>query len=291
MISLVEKLKRWLRPEREAQAPPDDSAARTVEASGVAIDTLTPTEFRALLTAAEGGDIASQAELFEKMQDRDTLLDSHLRTRRLAVRGCGYEIQPGDDSARADEIATEARRMLGRIPNLGDAMDAALDAIGQGFGVNEIEWDTSERQWSIGALTYRPQRWFQVGADGQELRLRDGTDEGAELNPLNFWIFRYQARNGYLARTPLLRSCTRPFIIRAYGWRDWLRFAEVFGMPMRVGILSQDVEFDSREAREFYAAIRAIGHDYAAVIREGNRIEFPTATAMSARRIARWTRS
>ena len=82
-------LERWKRPEKDVQADPEQFGYRPVEASTVEIDAINPSEFRQILTDAESGDIASQAELFEKMEERDGLLDTQLRTRRMGVRACG----------------------------------------------------------------------------------------------------------------------------------------------------------------------------------------------------------
>ena len=103
--------------------------------------------------------------------------------------------------------------------------------------------------------------------------LRDGGGEGVELNPLNFVIHRVKARSGFLARTSLLRSCVRAFIVRHFAWKDWMALAKVYGMPPRLGWLREGVPWDSQEARELWQAVRALGMDAAAVVREGNRID------------------
>ena len=97
--------------------------------------------------------------------------------------------------------------------------------------------------------------------------------ETTPLNPLNWIIHRVKARSGFCARTGLLRSCVRAFVVRHFAWKDWMAFAEVYGMPPRLGWLREGVLWDSDEARQLFEAVRALGMDAAAVVREGNCIE------------------
>lgn len=262
-------------PNTETIAEPSAFGARTV-VGHVDIDTLTPRRIKRMLLAAESGDLAAQAELFERMEEKDGELDAHLRTRKAGVGRLRSEVQPAPHlrgSPRAQEAAELCRELVAGIPNLPEAIFDLLDAIPKGFSVLEIDWQTGARRWSPHRLTWRPQRWFKAADDGQTLLLRDDDGRGIELNPLNFIIHRVRARSGFCARTGLLRSCVRAFVVRHFAWKDWMAFAEVYGMPPRIGWLREEVPWDSEEARELWRAVQALGMDAAAVVREGNRIE------------------
>jgi phage gp29-like protein len=241
--------------------------------SHVDIDTLSPRRIKAMLQEAESGDISAQSALFEKMEEKDGELDAHLRTRKRGVSRLNHHIQPADDSDRATEAAELCREMVGEIPDMPQAIFDLLDAVGKGFSVLEIDWNTESGRWTPAQLIWRPQRWFTVDEDGRTLLLRDATGSGTRLNPLNFIIHRVQARSGFCSRTGLLRSCVRAFVVRHISWKDWMSFAEVYGMPPRIGRLREGVPWDSEEARELWKAVRALGMDAAAVVRQGNEIE------------------
>jgi phage gp29-like protein len=253
-------------------AEPTPFGARTV-VGHVDVDTLTPRRIKRMLLAAEAGDLAAQSELFERMEEKDGELDAYLRTRKAGVARLPFAIEPADGSAAAAEAADLCREVVAQIADLPEAVFDLLDAIPKGFSVQEIEWRTGSGRWRPQRLVYRPQRWFTPGDDGRTLRLRTDDGAGEEINPLNFVIHRVQARSGFCARTSLLRSCTRAFIVRHFAWKDWLAFAEVYGMPPRIGWLREEVPWDSDEAKELWQAVRALGMDAAAVVREGNRIE------------------
>jgi len=260
-------------PDKALQAPAETTGGARTVVSHVDVETLTPRQIKAMLVAAETGDLSSQAALFERMQEKDGELDAHLRTRRAAVASLPWEILPGEDSAEARRAADYARDVVAGIPALADAIQDLLDAVPMGFAAVEIDWETSEKEWRPARLLYRPQRWFEAAADGVTLRLKKpwGGAE-VELNPTNWILHRAKARSGFLGRTSLLRSCVRGFIVRHVSWKDWMAFAEVYGMPMRIGRLREGVPWDSDEAKQLWDAVRALGMDAAAVVREGNEI-------------------
>lgn len=55
---------------------------------------LTPRRLARIFRAADGGDVFEQMELFEEMEEKDTHLFSQLQTRKLAVTGLDWEVQP-----------------------------------------------------------------------------------------------------------------------------------------------------------------------------------------------------
>jgi phage gp29-like protein len=238
----------------------------------VDVDTLSPRQIKQMLLAAESGDTAAQADLFQRMEEKDGELDAHLRTRKAGVLRLAWELEPADGSERAAAAAEICRSTLEGLPGLHQALFDLLDAVPKGYSVLEVEWCTEPGRWRPRGLHWRPQRWFVLEEDAP-LRMRAEGGELVEVNPLNFLVHRVQARSGFCARTGLLRSCVRAFIVRHFAWKDWLAFAEVYGMPPRVGWLREDASWDSEEARELWQAVRGMGMDAAAVVREGNRIE------------------
>ncbi len=259
-------------PDKGPVAAAQQFGPRTV-VGHVDVDTLTPRAIKNMLLEAETGDLASQAALFEKMEEKDGELDAHVRTRKSGVSSLKWEILPAGESPDAANAAAFCRRALAAISNIKQAVFDLMDAVPKGLSVVEIQWETAARQWGPARLMWRPQRWFRFADDGETLLLSDASGRGRELNPLNFIVHRAKARSGFSARAGLLRSCVRAFIVRHLSWKDWMAFAEVYGMPPRIGRLREGVAWDSDEARQLWDAVRALGMDAAAVVREGNQIE------------------
>lgn len=241
-------------------------------------DALTPSGVASMLSDAENGDITRQAELFELMTERDTDLDTHLRTRRAAVERAGWEIQPADDSPAADRAAEFCREALDQVDVAGLISDC-LDAVGKGFSCVQTHWLHESSRWLPERFEWWPQRWFELDDDGRTLMIAAETAGGdpVEMNPSDFIVHRVRARSGFDWQTPLLRACVRPWIIRHFSVKDWLAFAEVYGMPMRVGKLPPGVDFSSDEARNLWTMLQALGTDFAAMVRGEVEIEFVEA--------------
>ena len=266
-------------PDKGPVAAVQDFGPRTV-VGHVDVDTLTPRGIKNMLLEAETGDLASQAALFEKMEEKDGELDAHVRTRKSGVSSLKWEILPAGESPDAGKAAAFCRRAVAAIPNMKQTVFDLMDAVPKGLSVLEIQWETAARQWGPARLMWRPQRWFRFADDGETLLLSDTSGRGTELNPLNFIVHSAKARSGFSARAGLLRSCVRAFIVRHLSWKDWMAFAEVYGMPPRLGRLREGVAWDSDEARQLWDAVRALGMDAAAVVREGNQIEVMDTRAM-----------
>ena len=279
---MLKALKQLLKHPDTSPVAPSDETVRIVKTSGSSVaDALTPASLIALLRNADAGSWTDQLTLFEHMEDRDPKLDGFMRQRKLGLLCAGWELlepestSPTGQTNRTLEFCRDA---LAAIPQLEDGIFDLLDALGKGFAALEIEWETSESQWLPTTLHWRPQRWFVLNKEGTEIHLKTKQEQiyGEQLNPLNWILHRHRARSGFDPRIGLYRSCCRPYVIRNYGWKDWLAFAEIFGMPLRIGKLRQGATEDEKTL--MWAALQAIGVDAAALIPEGSAIEFPSTS-------------
>ena len=115
---------------------------------------LTPRRLARIFRAADEGDVREQMEMFEEMEEKDTHLFSQLQTRKLAVTGLDWEVQPFSDDERDKTIAEFIRDQLKNIEKFDDILMDLLDAIGKGISVMEIEWGVKEGHNVIEDITY-----------------------------------------------------------------------------------------------------------------------------------------
>lgn len=101
---------------------------------------LTPRRLARIFRAADDGDVTEQMELFEEMEEKDPHLFSQLQTRKLAVTGLDWEVQPFSDGELDKTIADFIDKQLKSIENLDDLFIDMLDAIGKGVSIMEIAW-------------------------------------------------------------------------------------------------------------------------------------------------------
>ncbi len=238
------------------------------------INDLTPQKLAAILLSVDQGEASDYLTLAEQMEERDLHYGSVLRTRKLAVSSLKVVVDAASDDARDVEMADALTRLT-----KGEAFHRLvadqLDALGKGYSVSEIQWDKSGKLWRPARYTHRDPRWFQFDREtGQELRLRDESDQvnGLPLAPYKFIVHYPQLKTGLPIRGGLARLAVVAFMCKSYALKDWMAFAEVFGMPLRVGKYGSAATEADKAA--LLRAISNIGTDAAAMIPEGMLIEF-----------------
>lgn len=118
--------------------------------------------------------------------ERDSHVYSVMQTRKLAVTGKEWNIEPASDDARDREIADFVEQVFKEV-SFDQACGELLDGTLKGFKPVEITWDYSEGQIWIRKFLGRDPRRFTFGLDNK-LRLLTWTSmiEGEEVRSINF---------------------------------------------------------------------------------------------------------
>nr|WP_083600963.1 DUF935 domain-containing protein [Xenorhabdus thuongxuanensis] len=238
---------------------------------------LTPARAAEILIDAERGQLLAQCELAEDMEERDAHLQSELGKRRRALQSLDWKITPPSNASREEihdaELLTEILRDADWLP---DCIFDATDAILKGFSCQEIEWETVDDLIIPRSVEWRDPAWFQTPqGERNELRLRDGTADGAELQPFGWIQHVAKSKSGYLARTGLIRTLVWPFIFKNYSVRDLAEFLEIYGLPIRVGTYPAGAT--DNEKRTLLQAVMSIGHNAGGIIPRSMMIDFKNA--------------
>lgn len=235
---------------------------------------ITPSRLARIFKQADCGDVRSQMELFEEMEEKDTHLFSQLQTRKLAVTGLDWEIQPFS-SEEADKVIAEfVSDQLGSMENLNDIMMDMLDAIGKGISVMEIEWGVDNEYHDviedIRQVHAKKLIWDTVT---DEMRIcTQEFPEGLSIPQNKFVIHHYKAKSGHESRAGILRVISWMYLFKNYSLKDWVAFAEVYGMPLRLGKYDASASKDDRDA--LMQAIISLGSDAAGIVPTSTSIEF-----------------
>ena len=194
---------------------------------------MTPARLAAVLQAAADGNPRDYLSLAEDIEERDLHYSSVLRTRKLAVSGLDAVVEAASDDANHQEQAEAVRELL-RRPEFPELVDDQLDGLGKGFAVSEIIWAFGARWWPL-RYEWRDPRWFQFDRiDGETLLLRD-VGPPRLLPPYKFIVHVPRHKSGLPIRGGLARVAAFAWLCKSYATKDWLAFAEVFGMPLRLG--------------------------------------------------------
>jgi phage gp29-like protein len=162
-------------------------------------------------------------------------------------------------------------------PDLAGLLSGLLDALGKGYSAVELIWKTESTPW-IPTYTWRDPRFFRYDREtGSVLRLLDASNayDGIELPPYRFIVHTPRLKMGLPIRGGLARLCATGHVCALYALEDWLAFAEVFGMPLRLGRYNSSATEDDKA--KLKAAVSGLGADAAAVLHESMQIEFQAA--------------
>jgi phage gp29-like protein len=227
---------------------------------------ITPARASNILREADNGSLTAQHALFDDMQDRDAHLACEFSKRQNALLTLDWNIAPPRDARAAEkDAAAWAEEMLRDVvDDFEGVITAMMGAVGHGFAPLELEWEKREGEYTP-KFHPRPQSWFQMDHTRREIRLMDGTGDGAALIPFG-WIMHTagQARTGYLARLGLFRCLIWPFIYKHYAIGDFAEFLETYGLPIIVGKYYQGAT--PAEKSSLMRAVTALSHDARAIM-------------------------
>lgn len=231
---------------------------------------LTPNRLARILREAIDGDADHYLELAEDMEERDLHYLGVLGIRKRQVSGLEVTVEAASDAAIDQEAADLVRAFIDR-DTFADELVDILDAIGKGYSVTEIIWDTSEKQWSIDRLEWRDPRFFRFDLDRATVLLRDGGLD-LPLAPAGYITHMAKVKSGLAIRGGLARAAAWSFMFKSYTIKDWAIFCEAYGQPLRLG--KYDTGATEADKEILLNAVASIGTDYAAIVPQSMAIEF-----------------
>jgi phage gp29-like protein len=260
----------------EEVAKPGLTGVRQAWSAETATAGLTPDRLAAIVRQADHGDMDAFLTLAEEMEERDPHYGAVLQTRKLAVIGLDRKLtwsKKDEDDPRADAIMEACEDLISE-PAFEELLFHQLDALAKGYAVSEIGWDTSSA-WRPARYLERDPRWFRWDREtGRELRLKDpAAPDGLPLAPAKFVVHRAGRKSGLPARGGLARLVAFSFVCKLYGLKDWMSYAEIFGIPLRLGRF--DGSASPADVDILKLAVFGLGSDAAAVIPKSMEIEFP----------------
>lgn len=256
-------------------AAPSVAGVRTIWTEQVASG-LTPARLARILREAAEGNHDQYLTLAEEMEERYLHYYAELAKRKLAVSRLPITVEAYSDAKKDLDLADAVRGIM-RRPGVHSLVKNLMDAVGKGFSVAEILWDRSGSRW-IPNCKWREPRWFVWDrASLSELRLRDEANpsEGIPFAPYKFILHTPILKSGIPIRGGLARLGAWAFMCHGYTDKDWMAFAEVFGMPLRLGKYGSGAT--PQEIEILKMAVANLGSDAAAVFPDSMMVELVEA--------------
>lgn len=237
-------------------------------------DGLNPRRLARLLRDADAGDPLRYLELAETIEERDGHYAGVLGTRKRSVAQLEIQVDAASDDPKHVEHADTIRSWLLR-DELQDELFDILDAVGKGFSVTEIIWDTSMGQWRPRKLEWRDPRWFTFAREDLTTPLLR-TDAGdVPLPGFKFIVASVKAKSGLPVRSGIARVASWLYMFKKFTERDWAIFTQTFGQPIRVGKYGAGATEEDKDT--LYRAVANIAGDCAAIVPDSMIIEFVEA--------------
>lgn len=264
--------------------PPDQASLVTIEASQSTATRwdayssrpgygLSPERLYRVLRNAEEGNPAEQCDLLEDQKENDGHLLGLVSTRIESVAKCDLVMEPGDTSDLAKVGADVLRGAIMRA-NWLDMIEHALESFWFGYSMIEPKWELIDGWWVPTWFTCVPHRRFVFDAgDNPRLAVEDNPFPGVELHDQWMGFFR---RGRRIPRAGVGRACAWWSLFKRLSVRDWIIFAEKFGLPIPIGVYRDNAPDETRKVLK--QAIRDIGEAGSAVMNEAAKIIFADHT-------------
>jgi len=235
--------------------------------------TITPQRLGGLLrSVVDGNNPQDYMTLAEEIEERDPHYASVLRTRKFAVASLDPSVEAASDDAADQKLADEVRRLMDS-DQTPDLFFDLLDGLGKGMGVCQILWDTTVTPWVPKDYKWVDPRYLRPDADtlSEILLISDDAPQGKPLEPYKFIIHLPRSKSGSIWRNGLARQCAVLYMLKSFTTRDWWAFAEVFGIPIRVGKYGPNAT--PEQIATLKSAIATIASDAGAVIPDSMMVE------------------
>lgn len=241
---------------------------------------LTPERVTSIFKEADQGDMYRQSELFEEILEKDPRLFGMFASRKLSVVKNEGEIIAAGKEKNFVEHADYVRKAIERIRNWRQAKEDILDAIPKGYSLLQIMWTIDDSKVFIDRLEWAHQKNLRFGlgsnwkSDPNAMRrlTDDNRIDGVDLEPNKWVVSVIKARSGHPSRTSILRTCTWMYLFKNFDVKAWIQFAEIFGMPLRVGHYNAAAGEPEKDA--LLKALQNLAIDASAMISDNTKIEF-----------------
>lgn len=238
---------------------------------------LTPDRLAWIFRQADAGQPLMMFDVFEHIVLNDGYLRGLFEQRLDEVSSVPWTLRPGDDRAGSVQLAEELGKAMLSLDVESLVEHLALQPF-MGCSYAEIAWVRRPDGFEIPVETVCvPHRRFTFD-DRARPRLTSEANpypgELLERRPGSSWIKAETRRWRKQVQAGLLRTVAYWSIFKRMSVRDWLIFAEKFGIPMIVGKYDKDASETTRKALK--DAIASLGTEGRAILAQGTVIDVLT---------------
>lgn len=221
---------------------------------------LTPEKINSIMQLANSGNPADQCKLAAEVLEKNHDILQAMSTRRNAVLGCPWQIDPGDDSPEARAAADKLAGQLGEtglddeLDSFDDLLADMLGALLPGFMVSEIAWRNGGE---VAGFKNIPAHFFTFQDSYMPRLVTRNQPLGVELPRRRIIYHRLRLHGSDPVRGGLIRPLAWLHCFANVNTKDLLSFIERYGMPFL--LIKADNETYQRERNVIKRLIRNFG--------------------------------
>jgi phage gp29-like protein len=216
--------------------------------------------------SAERGVPVRQYDCFDDLIEVDAHLRSLHEGNIESVAGCDFVMQAGRADKASELAAAALDERLRYHVGFNEFLEHHLMAPDYGMSATNIVWDVvdgliapcefingAHRRFASPTAERADEIWLYGGDTSRDLIL---------LEPGLWAVSRARGRNPWAAGR--MRTASFWAMFKRWGFRDWMTFAEMFGLPLALGYYEEGASLPARAALE--AAVKSIGEDGWAIL-------------------------
>ena len=174
------------------------------------------------------------------------------------------DVHGGVNRERSDETATYCREVLNSLDRLDETLQHLSLAVGRNIAIAEIVWDVVDG--GLRPVDLVPIDFTRIvfdDLDHPRILTQDQPEEGIKLLPNKFIVHAPHSVSGHPQRGGLLRVTAMVYLAKNLALKDWMIFAEVFGMPVRIA--RYEPTATPEEKRELLRMLESLGSNAAGI--------------------------
>lgn len=208
---------------------------------------------------------AVESHVLGNFQQASILVDSMLADDRIqaAVNGrikgvtkCEWNFEPAKSGKRQ---ARDIEKLWPEIFTEEISEQILLWAIFMGFALCEIIWESQDDLWIPRLKLWHPLYiYYRIDTRKYVVVTQDqGVLEIEEGDPKWFLYTPWGSYRGWIRGA--VRSCAIPWVVRQFALRDWGRFSEVHGLPIKK--LMVPSQAPAGDKARFFASVQRLGSE------------------------------
>lgn len=200
---------------------------------------------RALASLAVG--LFSEAAVLVDAMGQDDRIEAVVQQRLEALGGLHFEMQPAAGfGAAGDNAAAVALASAPVMLDEATLSELRMWGLWLGVGIAQKVWDTSGPVWTAKLKVWHP-RYLRYDWSTRSFKVMTETGE-VEVQPASAeWVLYTPFGTERPWMRGLVRSLSIPFLIRQFCLRDWSRYSEVHGLPIRKAIVPKSAPKEVKE--------------------------------------------